>query len=137
MYLAERKNEDELRRMYRRGEVKGDVSYSYSKDESNQTSSASILVWRVEKMEDGTVKVGEPEEMIFRDSEGNAIQSESLSLSFKDFICTSIMDSDEGKLEAPSLEISSGTLCRTIQTLLEEYREQRARVKMVDIKKWA
>ncbi|GAW15101.1 hypothetical protein ANO14919_045100 [Xylariales sp. No.14919] len=62
MFLAERKNEVRLKRMYRKGEV--DKSYCYWEDENNQTGSASILVWRARKRRDGTVEIGNAKEKV-------------------------------------------------------------------------
>ncbi|KAI0530189.1 hypothetical protein GGR58DRAFT_494306 [Xylaria digitata] len=124
MFLAERKNEIKLKRMYRKGEVDG--SYCYWEDENNQTGSASILVWRARKKRDGTVHTGNTEEKIFRDLQGNAIQSGSLDIPFHDFICTGMMNVQGGKLKAPLLEISSNALCKPIQHTLRAYRKQRA-----------
>jgi hypothetical protein len=66
MFLAERRNEIRLKRMYRKGEV--DESYCYWEDKNNQTGSASILVWRARKKRDGTVQIGNVEEKVITGS---------------------------------------------------------------------
>ncbi|KAI1123470.1 hypothetical protein F5Y10DRAFT_270039 [Nemania abortiva] len=136
MYLAERKNEDTLRRMYRKGDMKQNRSYSFSKDNNNQTASASILVWRAGTDAGGVIKIGDPEEKIFRDPQGTAIQSESLHLPFHDFLCTGLNDF-QGELEEPLFEISSDTLCKAIKETLEKYREERAVVVRETVKQEA
>lgn len=126
MWKAERKNESRLERMYRKGELDSNESYSYYNDENNRTGSASILVWRARKKND-TVRAGKLQETMFRDEEGNAIQSASLQLQLQDFICTDIADSlERGKrFKAPLLEISSEDLCRWVQEALNTYRRKR------------
>ncbi|KAI0436833.1 hypothetical protein F4803DRAFT_556624 [Xylaria telfairii] len=124
MFQAERKNEAKLKRMYLKDEV--DDSYCYWEDESNQTGSASILVWRARKRSDGTIQIENAEEKIFRDIRGDTVQSGLLCVPFHDFLCGDIMDTQKGKLEALSLEISSAVLCKTIQRTLKVYRKQRS-----------
>lgn len=64
---------------------------------------------------------------MFRDEEGNPIQSASLQLELQDFICPDIADSRERgeRFEAPRLEISSVDLCQCIHDALQEYRQER------------
>lgn len=50
MWKAEKKNESRLEKMYRKGEVDENGSYSYCDDENNLTGSASIIVWRARKL---------------------------------------------------------------------------------------
>ncbi|KAI1112433.1 hypothetical protein F5Y14DRAFT_442642 [Nemania sp. NC0429] len=126
METAERKNERRLEKMYLEGGDDSNESYSYWNDENNKTGRASILVWRARK-ENGSVRSGRLEEKIFRDEDGNAIESASLKLQLQDFICTDIADSREkGKMfKAPLLEISSEELCECIQDSLKQYRQKR------------
>lgn len=63
MWKAERKNESRLERMYRKGELDSNESYSYYNDENNRTGSASILVWRARKKND-TVRAGKLQETV-------------------------------------------------------------------------
>ncbi|KAI1146947.1 hypothetical protein F4825DRAFT_472060 [Nemania diffusa] len=125
MYLAEQKNEHRLKQMNYHNSLK-DTSkpYSYSEDESNETGSASILVWRAKK-EKGALEIGNTIEETFRDSQGKAVQSGLLRIPLHDFICVDMASFYEGKLEAPLLEISSNRLCEGIQNMLKKYREQR------------
>ncbi|KAI0972403.1 hypothetical protein F4678DRAFT_460622 [Xylaria arbuscula] len=125
IFLAERKNEIRLKRMYRNGEV--DESYRYGEDEDNQTGSASTLVWRARKKADGTVEVGNAEEKMFRDLQGNTIQSGSPCIPGHDFICAGIVGTQQGKLKIPLFEVSASVLCERIQYTLVIYREQMAR----------
>ncbi|KAI0441148.1 hypothetical protein F4803DRAFT_524724 [Xylaria telfairii] len=135
MFRAEEKNEKRLERMYRDAGVDENGSYAYWEDENNQTGSASILMWRARKQKDGTVRTGNFEEKMFRDPEGNPIQSASLQLHLQDFICADIAD-HRGKAEtfkAPLLEISSEDLCTTIEADLEDYRHERPLVVKINL----
>ncbi|KAI1270906.1 hypothetical protein F5Y07DRAFT_384764 [Xylaria sp. FL0933] len=126
MYVAEVKNESRLRRMYRKGEVDETGSYSYLTDENNKTGSASILTWRARRMPDGTVRIGNPCETVFRDSQGNPIQSAPLRIPLKDMLCADIVDSQRGIAKASPLEISADLLHEMIERKLQVYRKRRA-----------
>ncbi|KAI0799067.1 hypothetical protein GGR55DRAFT_671168 [Xylaria sp. FL0064] len=63
---------------------------------------------------------------MFRDSQGNAIQSTSLRIPLKDMLCANIVDSQRGIPKAPPMEVSTDRLCGIIQTNLQEYRQERA-----------
>ncbi|KAI1349307.1 hypothetical protein F5Y01DRAFT_306145 [Xylaria sp. FL0043] len=117
MYAAEVKNESRLRRMYRKDEVDETGSYSYSTDENNKTGSASILTWRAWRMPDGTM---------FRDSQGNPIQSAPLRIPLKDMLCADIVDSQRGIPKASPMEISTDCLREIIERKLQVYRKKRA-----------
>ncbi|KAI1308337.1 hypothetical protein F5Y03DRAFT_405042 [Xylaria venustula] len=126
IFLAERKNEIRLKRMYRKGKAK--ESYRYWKDEDNQTGSAAIILWRAIKKADGTIQIRNAKEKIFRDLKGNAIRSGSLRIPGRDFICAEIAGTRGQKLKMPSFEISSDDLCERIQESLMVYRKQRSRI---------
>lgn len=66
---------------------------------------------------------------MFRDPEGNPIQSASLQLRLQDFICADIADHREKAeaFNAPLLKISSEDLCTTIEADLHDYRRKRPR----------
>ncbi|KAI0104666.1 hypothetical protein GGR51DRAFT_572588 [Nemania sp. FL0031] len=126
MYKAEVKNEKRLERMYVKGEVDESGSYSYCEDENNITGSASILMWRARKR-NNTIVLGNLQEKMFRDEDGNPIKSTSLQLQLQDFVCQDIADPKEKwkRFKAPPLEISSELLCERIQNRLKMYRTKR------------
>ncbi|RWA09753.1 hypothetical protein EKO27_g5360 [Xylaria grammica] len=128
MYLAELRNEERLEESYLHNELDATESYSYKDDERNTTGKASILVWRAETSRNGNVKASCYQDEVFRDETGNAVELCSLRLPLQDFICQGLLDSPEGKFEAPLLEISSKHLCSEIVDILKVYRRERAPV---------
>ncbi|KAI1156928.1 hypothetical protein F4825DRAFT_401515 [Nemania diffusa] len=126
MYLAEKRNENRLYQMYLAGEVDERV-YSYPHDENNETSEASILVWKAKTQKNGKVKAVCVQNKRFRDEAGNAIDSVSLRLPLQDFICENTVNSPAGDFEAPPLEISLKELNdMCIQERLSHYRQTRS-----------
>ncbi|KAI0868389.1 hypothetical protein GGS24DRAFT_482539 [Hypoxylon argillaceum] len=136
MWKAEKKNESRLEKMYRKGEVDENGSYSYCDDENNLTGSASIIVWRARKLKN-IVTARKVEETMFRDNDGNPIQSALLQLPLQDFICIDMAAPREKKkgFNAPLLEISSERLCERIEPALKTFRKGRPNVVKENLEK--
>ncbi|KAI0414720.1 hypothetical protein F5X98DRAFT_389597 [Xylaria grammica] len=128
MYLAELRNDERLEELYLHNELDATEWYSYEDDERNTTGKASIMIWRAKTSRNGNVKASCYQDEVFRDETGNAVELCSLRLPLQDFICQGLLDSPEGKFEAPLLEISSKHLCNEIVNILKVYRQERAPV---------
>ncbi|RYC54112.1 hypothetical protein CHU98_g12097 [Xylaria longipes] len=102
-------------------------SYSYEKDQENETGEASILIWRPGFRRGGGVDATCVQNKKFRDEKGNPIGSAVLRLPLQDFICKATEDSSAGNYVAPQLELLAGDLCMWIDEAVVKYRTKRNR----------
>ncbi|TGJ87548.1 hypothetical protein E0Z10_g1207 [Xylaria hypoxylon] len=125
IYQAEKRNEARLKSMYMGAREPDEIkSYCYEEDEHNETGEGAILIWRPEFGLRGKVTATCVRNEIFRDNNGNRVDSTLLGLSLQDFICKNTKDSSAGNFVAPPPELLAGDLCRWIDDALVLYREK-------------